>query len=71
MIPEIIENGVNGFMSNNEEELKTYIQKLLDDEDLRNKVGNAARETILSDFSEPKFIDTWNNIFDKAYGVII
>ena len=71
MIPEIIENGVNGFMSNDEEELKGYIKQLLDDEDLRNKVGKAARETILTDFSESKFIDTWNNIFDKAHGVII
>lgn len=69
MIPEIIKNGVNGFMSNDEEELKAYIQKLLDDEDLRNKIGSAARETILSDFSEDKFIDTWNKIFNKAYGV--
>ena len=71
MIPEIIENGVNGFMSNDEEELKGYIKQLLDDEDLRNKMGKAARETILTDFSESKFIDTWNNIFDKAHGVII
>jgi len=71
MIPEIIKNGVNGFMSNDEQELSDYIQQLLDDEDLRDKLGNAARETILSDFSERKFIDTWNKIFDRAYGVII
>lgn len=70
MIPEIIEHGVNGFISNDEQELRGYIQQLLDDEDLRNKLGKAARETILTDFSERKFIDAWNDIFNRAYGVI-
>ena len=69
MIPEIIEHGVNGFMSNNEEELRGYIQQLLDDEELRTKMGNAARETIVNNFSEEEFINNWNNIFKRAYGV--
>ncbi len=69
MIPEIIENGVNGFISNDEEELKKYIKELLNDEGLRNKMGNAARQTIIDNFSEQKFLNQWNNIFDKAYGV--
>ena len=69
MIPEIIEHGVNGFMSNDEEELKKYIKQLIDDEDLRKKMGAAARKTIIENFSEDKFITQWNNIFDKAYGV--
>tara|TARA_B100001094_G_C18192240_1_gene808061 strand:+ start:3161 stop:4162 length:1002 start_codon:yes stop_codon:yes gene_type:complete len=69
MIPEIIENGVNGFISNDEEELKTYVKKLLDDNSLAKKMGEAARQTILEQFSEDKFINNWNNIFDKTYGV--
>ncbi len=69
MIPEIIEHGVNGFMSNDEEELKGYIKQLSEDEALRNKMGEAARKTIQEKFSEKKFIDNWNNIFDKVYGV--
>mgnify|MGYP003651277933 FL=1 len=69
MIPEIIENGVNGFISNDEEELKSYIDNLLNDEELRKKMGNAARETTLNDFSEESFINNWNNIFDDLYGV--
>ena len=57
-------------MSNDEEELKNYIQKLLDDEELRNNVGKEARQTILTQFSEQKFIDNWNIIFKKAYEVV-
>ena len=69
MIPEIIENGVNGFMSNNEEELREYIKKVLSDKELAKELGNQARETIKKNFSEEKFVNNWNNIFDKAYGV--
>lgn len=68
MIPEIIEHGVNGFISNDEQELKKYINDLLEDEELRNKIGAAARQTVLENFSEEKFINRWNTIFDKAYG---
>tara|TARA_B100001094_G_scaffold72494_1_gene68763 strand:+ start:8149 stop:9153 length:1005 start_codon:yes stop_codon:yes gene_type:complete len=68
MIPEIIENGVNGFMSNDENELKDYIKKLLDDEELAIHLGEKARETIKDKFSEDKFIKNWNRIFDDLYG---
>lgn len=70
MIPEIIEHGVNGFMSNDEEELRGYCKQLLEDEELRNKMGAEARGTILTNFSEQKFINNWNEVFDVAYGVI-
>jgi glycosyltransferase involved in cell wall biosynthesis len=67
MIPEIIENGVNGFISNDEEELKGYIKQLLDDPSLAAKMGNAARKTAIEKFSEQKFINEWNELFDLAY----
>jgi len=66
-IPSFIEHGRNGFLTNDEEEFKGYIQQLLDDKDLRAKVGKAARETVLHIFSEQKYIDNWNNIFRKVY----
>ena len=68
MIPEIIEDGVNGFISNDEEQLKTHIQWLLDHPDTAVSMGKNARQTILDKFSEEQFINNWNNIFDKAYG---
>lgn len=67
MIPEVIENGVNGFISNDEEELKGYIKQLLDDPSLAAKMGHAARKTIVEKFSEKSFINNWNEIFDLAY----
>ena len=69
-IPNVIEHGVNGFMSNDEDELRGYCKQLLEDEELRNKMGAEARGTIIALFSEEKFINNWNEVFDVAYGVI-
>lgn len=69
-IPKIIEHGVNGFMSNDENELRGYIEKLVADPQLAFKMGEAARETIKEKFSEERFVKQWNTVFDKVYGVI-
>jgi len=69
MIPEIIKNGYNGFISNDENELKLYLNKLLNDENLRKEIGTNARETVQKEFSEDVFIKNWNDVFDYAYGV--
>jgi len=63
MIPEIIKNGVNGFLSNDEEELSEYIQLLLNDPKLARRIGEEARKTIVKDFSKDKFNKTWSHIF--------
>lgn len=68
-IPNIIQHGVNGFMSNDEQELRKYIEQLLANPQLAATMGNAARKTIEDKFSEQRFINEWNNIFDKVYGV--
>ena len=69
-IPNIIEHGVNGFMSNDESELRGYIDQLLADPELAREMGRSARKTIEEKFSEDRFINEWNSIFDKTYGVI-
>tara|TARA_Y100000592_G_C5481991_1_gene326189 strand:+ start:2710 stop:3717 length:1008 start_codon:yes stop_codon:yes gene_type:complete len=66
MIPEIIKNGENGFMSNNPSELRGYVQKLMEDEELAKELGKNARATIVNNFSLSKFVDTWKNVFMAA-----
>ena len=51
-IPNIIEHGVNGFMSNDESELRGYIDQLLADPELAREMGRSARKTIEEKFSE-------------------
>ena len=66
MIPEIIENGVNGFISNDEDELREYLVLLLNDEDTAIEMGKRARETVLEKFSEDTFINNWKQFLDVA-----
>jgi len=68
-IPQIVTHGEDGFLSNNEDELKSYLELLLKDKELRIKMGKAAIEKINKKYSQNKFIDTWNYIFGKAYEV--
>ena len=63
MIPEIIENGKNGYMSNNPNELRSYVQKLLDNEELAEQIGKNARETVISNFGLKSFVSRWENLF--------
>ncbi len=66
-IPSFIKHGENGFLTNDEEEFRGYIQQLLDNKDLREKIGQSARETVLDVFSEQKYIDSWNKVFRNIY----
>lgn len=67
MIPDIIVNGENGYISNDEEELKSYLKLVIENTELRNKLGTNARKTILDKFSESSFVEKWNKLFDITY----
>lgn len=62
MIPEIIQHGENGFMSNDPEELREFLETLLKDEDLAIKMGQNAAKTIQTKYSISNFIDKWNEL---------
>jgi glycosyltransferase involved in cell wall biosynthesis len=64
MIPEIIQNGVNGLISNDEAQLRSHIETLLNDENLRRTLGENARATIVERFGLDSFVDKWNTVFD-------
>lgn len=63
MIPEIIENGKNGYISNDPKELRSFIDKLLQDKELAEELGKNARQTIIDKFSLTSFVSNWNKIF--------
>lgn len=65
-IPNIIKHGVNGFISNDEGELRSYVKMLLEEPELARMMGKAARETIKQKFSEERYISEWNSIFDTV-----
>ena len=66
MIPEIVKHGENGFITNDEGEMKQHLVDLLNDEDLAKEMGQAARKTIVDYFTKDQFIQKWDNIFHLA-----
>lgn len=70
MIPEIIQHGYNGLMSNDEKELRSYLELLLNNPGLAKELGQNARKTIVERYNLQKSVDNWNLIFDEAYGTI-
>ena len=65
-ISEYIEHGVNGFISNNPQEIKKYLNLLLKDEDLAVELGKNARETIIKKCSQSRFLKEWNDAFKSV-----
>jgi hypothetical protein len=44
---------------------------VINDEGIRKILGNNARETVQKLFSQEKFINNWNEIFNIAYEVSV
>jgi glycosyltransferase involved in cell wall biosynthesis len=63
-IPQIITNGKNGFYSDDVNELRGYIDKLLEDQDLAKRVGEEGRKTAIKLFSKEKARENWTKFFD-------
>jgi hypothetical protein len=68
MIPEIVKDGVNGFISNDEDYLRMRLQWCLSNPEEAAKIGQAARETIVERFSLDGHLTKWDNIFKEVVG---
>jgi glycosyltransferase involved in cell wall biosynthesis len=65
MIPELIEDGVNGYLSNDPETLRFRLDELIKNPDKAKEMGEAARKTI-EGFSLERFTKDWNQHFYKV-----
>lgn len=63
MIPEIIQNGYNGFISNDENVLRNRCIELLKNPKLAYELGQNARKTVLEKFSQETFLTQWEKFF--------
>lgn len=59
-IPDIIENGLNGYVSNNIAELSGYIQLLMDDETTARRIGEAGRRTAIRLWGKEDIMAQWS-----------
>lgn len=65
-LPYYIKHGVNGFLSNNPKELKEYLRLLLNDKELCQKMGTAARQSVLEKCSIDRFTLEWEKVVRAA-----
>lgn len=65
-IPEFIENGKNGFITNDPVQMQKYLRNLIEDKDMAAEIGDAGRKTVLEQFGQQQFLDAWNYAFWKV-----
>lgn len=65
-MPEFIENGVNGFITNDPKVMRERLKELIDDPKLGKKIGDTGRQTIIEKFGQQRFLDEWNKAFWKV-----
>lgn len=63
-VDRIIKNGVNGFISNEVDELREMVLKLLTDQNLAIKIGEAGRETAIELFGKETIKNQWKEFFE-------
>jgi len=59
---EYIEHGVNGYVSNDLDELAECLRELLADRALAERIGRAGRETAQNIFSSEAFLERWRQL---------
>lgn len=64
-VPDIIKNGVNGFCSDNIEELQDYIRLLMSSHDLSRRIGFEGRKTAISLFGKEKVKGLWKKFLEQ------
>jgi glycosyltransferase involved in cell wall biosynthesis len=68
IIPELIQDGVNGFLAGSEQEWIEKLSKLIDDPMLRRRMGEKARATVEEKYSGRIWAQTVASILREATG---
>jgi len=64
---DIILHGKSGYLYNNEEELRKYLELLLSDNSLRKKIGHSARKIVEKKYSFVRVADRYEELFRRMY----
>ncbi len=66
-IPNVIKHGYNGFLTNDESEMRDILIEVLENNEKYNFIRQNAIKTINEKYSLEKFVDNWNKLFWKTY----
>jgi len=66
---EIIVHGTNGFLASSQQQWTEFLSRLLQDADLRRRIGNAARKTVEERYSvnawKDRYLELFNELIDR------
>jgi glycosyltransferase involved in cell wall biosynthesis len=62
---EIIQNGVNGFLPNTDDEWVDVLSKLIENKECRKKIGDAGRQTVIDRYSVEAWKDKYVEYFSE------
>ncbi len=68
-LPDVIQNGVHGYLSNDLDVLIAHMQRLLDDPDHARELGANARKLARERFGLDRFARDWDTAFAEAIAV--
>ena len=63
---EIIQQDVNGFLASTDQEWFQVLEKLIDEAELRERIGKAARKTVIEKYSVESQKNNYLNYFKKV-----
>ncbi len=63
---DIVKDGVNGFLPKNEAEWVTRLCELAESSELRARLGDAGRKTVVDDYSVTRWQDTYVKLITRA-----
>ncbi len=62
---EIIQDGINGYLPRSENEWVEKLTRLVEDKSLRERIGNAGRQTVIDKYSKEAWKQEYLNNFNK------
>jgi hypothetical protein len=65
-ISEIINDGVNGYRTNDKRRFRSVLERLLADPGECRRMGDAARDTVVARFSLGRFVADWNRVLGSV-----
>jgi glycosyltransferase involved in cell wall biosynthesis len=65
-LPEVIQDGVNGYISSDPDTLIDRMKELVADPDLARKLGRRAQETARERFGMDRFRREWDDVLHEA-----
>ena len=64
-----VKDGINGFQSDRVDDLRAYVQSLLDNRQMALHMGAASREIVAREFPIDRFLESWERLINQKVAI--